>query len=266
MPSFRRVKSKFAYGLYFGIAVLVIATLVSIPALGPGASTQPDVLGANNLNQGAEPEVTAVSNTSTKDYPLHTGITTTVFWIGEEPSSDNEEISNLETEWDPDPVKRLGYVDSPNLARLPSGHLIGRTPGHNDFYCALPLGEFDESGVVESERAASFWANEAKGLGESLSLFKGRWVQVEHAGKTALLQVIDTGPFSWSDHSYVWGNSKPSNKTGLAAGIDISPAAAAYLGIDGSASVNWRFIDPSEAEKLTGPWHDFAPIDNKVHW
>jgi hypothetical protein len=270
MPILRRVNRKVRWvsGLGFGVAVITIALIMSLPVLGPQPNNQRQagILPAATSQEVDEATAAGTPTPQTSSYPLHENIITTVFWIGETPSNDNGQISNLETEWDPDPVKRLGYNDSIDLVRLPSGHPVGRTPSHNDFYVALPLGEFNESGPVAKQRASSYWASEATKLTDDESLFKGRWVSVTHKGKMALLQIVDTGPFTWSDPNYVWGSAKPSNTAGLGAGLDVSPAVASYLGIDGSATVNWQFIDASAAAKIDGPWHDFAPISNKIFW
>lgn len=256
--------SRFLFGFCFSVTTIGLALFLSLPVLGPSGAKHeqaPEVLTASSNN---EPAKTEAPMTQVATHPLHENIITTVFWVGEAPSNDNGRISNHQTEWDPDPVKRLGYTDSPDLARLPSGHPVGRSPNHNDFYCALPLGEYNENGLVKAEREASYWADQASSLNDGQSLFKGRWVKVMHGDKTAFLQVLDTGPFSWSDRSYVWGSAKPSNALGEKAGIDISPAAATFLGVDGSSKIHWQFVDQAQVEH--GPWLDFPAIDNLHYW
>lgn len=48
------------------------------------------------------------------------------------------------------------------------------------------------------------------------------------------------------------------------AGIDPSPDAAAYLGLDGSGTVRWRFVDPRDVP-ASGPWRGHPAIDQVTH-
>ena len=183
-------------------------------------------------------------------------VTASVFWVGEKPSADNGSITNEETEWDKDPMARFGGVDTPG----------GRdfTPKHNPFYFALPAMEFTENRPVPGAHEASPWAAEAGSLGENKSLFKGRWVRMQHGEKVAYGQWLDTGPFVEDDYDYVFGDAEPSNTEGLGAGLDVSPDTAAYLGFEGSGEVTWSFVEADQVPE--GPWQRYPVIDNQTHW
>src|SRR4051812_16758767 len=45
---------------------------------------------------------------------LHTGITTTVFWVGEDESDDNDGVSNARSAWDEHWLRHFGGVDQPD--------------------------------------------------------------------------------------------------------------------------------------------------------
>jgi hypothetical protein len=109
------------------------------------------------------PPVAAPPQTSS--YALHTGITTTYFWIGEDASADNFGIPNTSTEWDDHAGAHFGGVDDP-YTRLADGLPVGFTPLQNPYYFALPASEFNDSGVIPGAREASPWAAEADNLSD----------------------------------------------------------------------------------------------------
>jgi hypothetical protein len=94
---------------------------------------------------------------------------------------------------------------------------------------------------------------------------KGRWIAVRHHDRTAYVQWVDVGPCSEGDYAYVFGTSRPENTFDIRAGIDPSPDAAAYLGLDGSGTVRWRFVDPRDVP-ASGPWRGHPAIDQVTHW
>lgn len=205
-------------------------------------------------------------------YPTHHNITATVFFLGEGESADNAYITNEETAWDSNPMKRFGGVDKINALRDGNSVITSFTPKHNPYYIALPASEFTETGPVPGARAKSPWAAEAAGMSDEESLFKGRWVRVERDGyKPVYAQWLDVGPDSADvpqDYGYVFGDDsqKPSNTFNLKAGIDLSPAAAGRLGFnDGGEQVSWSFVDRSDVP-ADDPALLYAPIDNRTHW
>jgi len=194
------------------------------------------------------------SDVARERYPTHT-VTATVFWIGEAADADDNFISNAETAWDDHAVRTFGGVDSTRQRRT-------FTPRHNTFYAALPAAEFDD-GLIRGARAASPWAGEHPGEGQSL--FKGRWIAVRHRDRTAYVQWVDVGPCSERDYAYVFGTAEPENTFDIRAGIDLSPDAAAYLRLDGSGTVRWRFVDAGDVP-AGGPWRDYPAVDRATHW
>jgi hypothetical protein len=194
-------------------------------------------------------------------YPWHSVIGT-VFWVGEDETSDNGFINNRETAWDLKATETFGGVDDPEKRADNGVRPAAFEPKHNTFYMALPATEFNRSGLVKEAREKSYWGTETADV--KTSLFKGRWAEVYYQGKTAYVQWVDVGPFEEYDYDYVFGHNKPKNKFGKAAGIDLSPAAEAHLGFDGVASVFWRFVDAPNVPD--GPWRTYPAITNTTNW
>jgi len=59
----------------------------------------------------------------------------------------------------------------------------------------------------------------------------------------------DVGPFGEDDADYVFGGAAPAEPR---SGLDLSPAAAAALGLAGRGRVSWRFVP--EGQVPDGPW------------
>jgi hypothetical protein len=80
-------------------------------------------------------------------------------------------------------------------------------------------------------------------------------------GAVAVCHIRDVGPWMIDDEDYVMGIARPiaepagstipygknEGKTSNGAGIDVTPAAAALLGIEGKGTVHWRFVDDAIA-------------------
>ena len=171
---------------------------------------------------------------------------TTVFWVGEGATAENGYIDNFGSYWDASWVKHFGGVDSPANRRgfLPAGF----TPKQNPFYVALPFAEIDHDGNLKET------AKQIPGYGTAREpLTKNRWVEIRYKGKACYAQWQDVGPHEEDDFDWVFGTAtKPKNKYGLKAGLDISPAAAQFLGIEDSARTEWRFVDAADVPD--GPW------------
>jgi hypothetical protein len=171
---------------------------------------------------------------------------TTIFWIGEDANAENAFIPNYASYWDPNWLKNFGGVDSPvhRDGYMPSAF----RPRQNPFYVALPYGERKETGgLKESAKKIP-----RRGTGKE-PLTRNRWVEVRYKGKSCFAQWQDVGPYESDDFDFVFGDaSKPKNTFGLKAGLDISPAAAQYLGMRDSANTEWRFVE--EKDLPDGPW------------
>lgn len=185
-------------------------------------------------------------------YPLHTGITATIFWVGEGKSLDNAGISNVSSAWDGKWQRNFGGIDSPNKRKgfLPADF----TPKENPFYVALPYNDL-ENGLRKSNSSNIYWLDDASD-NKNKTILKNRWVMMSSGNNICYGQWEDVGPFETDDVDYVFGNSLPKNLFGKKAGIDLSPALAECLNVNGVGTVNWKFID--EVHVPSGPWKEIV--------
>ena len=171
----------------------------------------------------------------------------TVFWVGESATSDNGYIQNVESAWDEDWAAHFGGVDDPD--NRCGANPCGFTPKENPFYVALPYNDLDDNGDKKADAKLIPW-NEP---GLEKSVLKNRWIEVSRGGKSCFGQWEDVGPFYENDIAYVFGSaSKPKNTFGENAGIDLSPALSACLGVDGSGFVSWRHVEANDVP--AGVW------------
>ena len=186
---------------------------------------------------------------SPSGYPWHPGTVASVFGPDEDAHPDNAFITNAKSAWDKDWRRHA--------------------PHENQFFVAVPYADYLDDGAFNPDNARIPW-HRANITGRSE--LKNRWVQItRRAGKrtlTAYGQVEDVGPSDQrtaagvSDPDYVFGPPghdrsdpilvKPRNTFGLRAGIDLSPAVARALKINGSGTVNWRFVEAEDVPE--GPW------------
>jgi len=218
-------------------------------------SGQGDAAGQNqNQNQNQDQ---AQSN----DYPLHTNVSVTLFWIGEAGSSANSYIPNAQSAWDDKWAEHYGGVDDPyNRSGYYPADFV---PDENPFYFALPYNDFDGNG---SRKTAAFntvyWVSE-KSWGSRESMCKNQWIQIIKGNKVAYAQWEDVGPYNEDDSPYVFGDSVPQNSINNYAGLDVSPAVRDYLGLSDVDKVDWKFID---ADKVPdGPWKDIV-THSEITW
>lgn len=179
--------------------------------------------------------------------PGRRNITTTVFWVGEGATEDNAQIHNRSSTWLVDWEGAFGGVDDPDnrCDLLPCGF----TPKENPFYFALPYNDLDGSCNAKPSRQEVPWYDPSNPPAEGHSIVKNRWIKIVHETKTAYAQWEDAGPFGEDDAAYVFGGKDPQSD---AAGLDISPATAEYLGLAGRAKTTWQFVE--EADVPDGPW------------
>lgn len=188
------------------------------------------------------------SQLDSKTYPLHDNIRATIFWVGEAAGEDNGFIHNNSSEWTLDWVKSFGGIDSPTDRN--GWHPNGFTPLENPFYVALPYSDYTDENQYKESISKIYWYE--KPIAKGGSLLKNQWVKINRLGKTVYAQLEDVGPFEEDDVDYVFGSNQPINEVG----IDLSPATAAYLGINGSGIVSWQFVDPTTIPE--GPWADIV--------
>jgi hypothetical protein len=181
------------------------------------------------------------------EYPIHQ-VVATMFYVGEPADGSNGSIANTSSAWDEQWQQHFGGVDMPNQRNgwLPADF----SPKQNPFYVALPYNDLDSQGRRKSSARQIYWYDASLTMGQSL--LKDRWVKVCHNSICAYGQWEDVGPFGEDDVRYVFGIQSPQNTTGLKAGIDLSPALDAYLGVNGEAQVTWQFIDKLGVPD--GPW------------
>ncbi|MFO0663189.1 MAG: hypothetical protein U0174_04520 [Polyangiaceae bacterium] len=182
-------------------------------------------------------------------YPLHKAITASVFWVGEDETTDNGFIHNRASAWQEDWEGDYGGVDDPEKRR--GFYPASFSPKQNPFYFALPYNDFDEDGKRKPNVATLVPWYDAN-VPQTRSLVKDRWVEVSNGDRHCFGQWEDVGPYLENDEAYVFGGARPANNTDPSAGIDLSPAMATCLCIDGLGTVTWRFMD--EADVPPGPW------------
>ena len=181
-------------------------------------------------------------------YPVHRDVTATVFWVGEPAGTDNDEIPNAQSYWDGDWEDHFGGFDDPEHRADGGSRPAAFRPKENPFYFALPYGELTGEDTVKADLAAVPWyAGEP--VRRDRSILKNRWIEVRLGSRTAYAQWQDVGPFGEDDPDYVFGTARPRERR---AGLDLSPATAAALGLDGRAQVSWRFVRARDVPD--GPW------------
>jgi hypothetical protein len=192
--------------------------------------------------------VAASCASSPDDYSLHSDVTATVFWVGEPAGADNDQIANSASYWDAAWKTHFGGFDDPE-DRVDGGRRPAAfEPRENAFYVALPYGDVTEDDAAKPGVDQVPWYA-GQPLTRDRSILKNRWVEVRAGERVAYGQWEDVGPFNEDDPAYVFGTARPEERR---AGIDLSPAVAAALGVDGRGQVAWRFV--RAADVPAGPW------------
>ncbi len=169
---------------------------------------------------------------------------TTVFWIGEDATRESGYIPNHGSFWDEKWVEHFGGVDDPHLRR--GFYPAGFRPKENPFYVALPFAETDENETLKDIAA---WIPRAS----NGDLTKDRWVEVRFRNVSCFGQWEDVGPNGSDDFDWVFGSAlRPKNQFGKKAGLDVSPALATCLHLNGDEMTEWRLVD--EEDVPDGPW------------
>jgi hypothetical protein len=189
----------------------------------------------------------AACTRTTDDYPLRSGVTATVFWVGEPATADNDQIANAASYWDRDWEDHFGGFDDPERRAGDGRRPAAFEPAENAFYFALPYGEFDGDGKVKDLTVVPWY--DGQPVARDRSILKNRWIEVTAGDRTAYAQWQDVGPFNETDPDYVFGDADPEEPR---AGLDLSPATAAAIGVDGRGEVSWRFV--RAADVPDGPW------------
>ena len=237
-----RRSRKARVGALLGIAVLA-ASLATYNALSPDHTPE------------TKHEVKAERHEA---YSIHRNITATIFWVGEAATQDNDFIHNSASAWLDDWQAAYGGVDDPNnrCGWLPCGF----TPKENSFYFALPYNDLHDDGSRKASARNIPWYGKVIDANPT-SVVKNHWIKITlqkaTGEKTAYAQWEDAGPFVYDDFDYVFGDGKPTSNR---AGLDLSPATASYLGINGRGAVSWQFVD--DLEVPDGPWKEVITTSN----
>ncbi len=182
-------------------------------------------------------------------YPWKTAIVTTMFWIGEG-STPISHTDNVQSSWDEDWLENNHGSDNPyNRSSYASGSHASTL---NPFYCALP---FNDLAFPDKTRRwlPAGWYRKPKD-GKQVSACKDRWVEIKNAkGDICYAQWEDVGPLRYDHAEYVFGPERPIGLGDDHAGLDVSPAVAAYLNIsDKNRYTSWRFVDDEDVRP--GAW------------
>ena len=183
-------------------------------------------------------------------YPWHRNIMTTIFWIGERPSARNP-VPNNRSAWDANWYRNYGGYDNPDPKRRRNFIPIGLTPRQNPFYCALPYCDVSRGNTKSEASKVIPWFRDCFEK-QGKSVLKGRWIAINHNGRTCFAQWEDCGPFRTDHWQYVFGNERPRPNLNRGAGLDIAPAVRDYLKMDKNDICSWKFVD--SASVPDGPW------------
>lgn len=194
-------------------------------------------------------------------YPWRQNITATVFWIGEQPTQNNP-TPNCKSSWDQNWMENFGGYDDPKPANRIADHRNSDfrpkafIPKLNPFYIALPYNDVRTWRSHKPEAARMIpWFKRVNPRPGRTSL-KGRWIQIYHDGRSCYAQWEDCGPWVTDDWQYVFGNSRPKNRSNQGAAIDISPSVRDYLNLQSSEKCHWRFVEASQVPY--GPWKKYG--------
>lgn len=211
------------------------------------------------VDQGAAPG--GQVPTSGSNYPLHSDVSVTYFWVGEEATSQNSYIPNAQSAWDDKWAEHFGGIDDPNNRNGYSPATFA--PSENPFYFALPYNDFDASGKRKKSAVDTvYWGGDQQ-WGSLESMCKNRWIKIIKGDVIAYAQWEDVGPYGEDDASYVFGDGNPQNTANNDAGLDVSPAVRDYLGLADIDIVDWKFVDPDEVPD--GPWKKVI-TDSQISW
>lgn len=187
-------------------------------------------------------------------FPWRNQIVTTVFWIGEQPTSNNP-VPNRASSWDKNWTRSYGGFDNPDPAHRQGYIPANFIPKQNPFYCALPYNDKASTGHRPEAPSVVPWFKQAY-QGPATSTCKGRWVAIRKGDRVAYAQWEDAGPFRTDHWQYVFGNERPKPNLNKGAGLDVSPAVRDFLGLRDTDVTDWRFVDFAEVPR--GPWAKYG--------
>lgn len=202
-------------------------------------------------------------------YPWHTSIASTSFWVGQVisgASDGSQVVSTYDPQWETHYGGCDGVVTGGRCRAEPRTAANGffptaMTPRQNPFYLDLPFDDVHNT-IARDERTTVIpWAHDPRYAAQLAngSLMKNHWVELDTAGHTCYGQIEDAGPTIYDDARYVFGthDERPANRKINNAGLDVSPALNGCLafthGYDSDQDrVSWRFVDDTSVPP--GPW------------
>jgi hypothetical protein len=181
-------------------------------------------------------------------------ITTTVFWVGEQATTNNP-VPNDKSAWDGRWRSSYGGYDNPNSGARVNFIPVNFLPRQNPFYVALPYNDVDNRRTKSEAARVIPWFKSAF-VRDGQSVCKGQWLAIRHGNRVCYAQWEDVGPFCTDHWQYVFGNERPRPNRNRNAGLDVSPAVRDYLGLAGLDSCDWKFVGVSQVP--AGPWTKYG--------
>lgn len=217
-----------------------------------------------------------------REYPWHTNIVATTFWVGEILDPTAPDGSQVQSAYDSRWMESYGGCDGQVIngsceteARSEADSWLPRnmTPKENPFYLDLPFDDVNNPRGFSIRGDVIPWADDPGYAGretdKSFSYMKNRWVRITKSGRECYGQIQDAGPTLYDDDNYVFGTDdpRPANTRFNGAGLDVSPALNGCLGFDSlngaSDLVNWQFVE--EEDVPDGPWLEIVTTRQVQH-
>ncbi len=218
-----------------------------------------------------------------RDYPWHTDIVATTFWVGEifdtARFDGSQEYSTYDANWlanygGCDGVVTRGVCGTERRVADNGFFPTSMTPLQNPFYLDLPFDDVNNPAAFEMRTRVLPWADDPgyreHATDPTFSYMKNHWVELRKDGNTCYGQVEDAGPGVYDDAAYVFGTGdlRPANKRYNGSGLDVSPALNGCLGfqeLDGAVDrVDWRFV--ASVDVPEGPWTRIITTQGVVAW
>ncbi|WP_167042541.1 hypothetical protein [Salinibacterium sp. ZJ454] len=229
------------------------------------------IAGAAVLLIGVIVTLVVIMMNSPRQYPWHTNIVATTFWVGEvfDPNADDgsQVISTYDGGWYANYGGCDGVITGGVCETEPRTADNGYFPHHiipqeNPFYLDLPYDDVNDPEGFAMRGSVIPWADDApyrdRIEDRDFSLMKNRWVRIRANGRTCYGQIQDAGPGEYHDAQYVFGtdDARPANQRYNNAGMDVSPALNGCLrfkDLNGENDrVNWQFVEFEDVPE--GPW------------
>ena len=217
-----------------------------------------------------------------RQYPWHTNIVATTFWVGEEFDPAAADGSQVISAYDSNWYGNYGGCDGVDVngvcgteQRTADNGFFPRemTPLENPFYLDLPFDDINDPNAFALRGSVIPWADDDAYRGSiddnTVSLMKNRWVKIRANGQTCYGQIQDAGPGVYDDARYVFGSNdaRPANQRFNNAGMDVSPALNGCLNftdLNGySDRVDWQFVEFDDVPP--GPWRTIITTSG-VNW